>query len=70
MLGKDAAMPGANVDQINARMDAEDIDVAGHLAFGEAWTSKKQEFKDNNWTTQRHPARDRGAGKCGQPAKA
>ena len=51
MLGKDAAMPGANVDQINARMDAEDIDVAGHLAFGEAWTSKKQEFKDSNWTT-------------------
>ena len=51
MLGKDAAMPGANVDQINARMDAEDIDIAGHLAFGEAWTSKKQEFKDSNWTT-------------------
>ncbi|NMX61467.1 hypothetical protein [Pseudomonas sp. WS 5079] len=51
MLGKDAAMPGANVEQINARMDAEDIDVAGRLAFGEAWTSKKQEFKDGNWTT-------------------
>jgi len=51
ILGKDAAMPGANVDQINARMDAEDIDVAGRLAFGEAWTSKKQEFKDDNWTT-------------------
>lgn len=51
MLGKDAAMPGANVDQINARMDAEDIDTAGHLAFGEAWKSKKQEFKDGNWTT-------------------
>jgi hypothetical protein len=51
MLGKDAAMPGANVEQINARMDAEDIDVAGHLAFGEAWTNKKQEFKDNNWST-------------------
>lgn len=51
MLGKDAAMPGANVDQINARMDAEDIDVAGRLAFGEAWSSKKQEFKDSNWTT-------------------
>lgn len=51
MLGKDAAMPGANVDQINARMDAEDIDVAGRLAFGEAWASKKQEFKDNNWST-------------------
>ena len=51
MLGKDAALPGADVDQINARMDAEDIDVAGRLAFGEAWTSKKQEFKDDNWTT-------------------
>lgn len=51
MLGKDAAMPGANVDQINARMDAEDVDTAGHLAFGEAWASKKQEFKDQNWTT-------------------
>lgn len=51
LLGKDAAMPGANVDQINARMGAEDIDVAGRLAFGEAWASKKQEFKDDNWTT-------------------
>ncbi|TWC50116.1 hypothetical protein FBY04_1209 [Pseudomonas sp. SJZ080] len=51
MLGKDAAMPGANVDQINARMDAEDIDIAGRLAFGEGWASKKQEFKDDNWTT-------------------
>lgn len=50
-LGKDAALPGANVEQINARMDAEDVDVAGRLAFGEAWTSKKQEFKDGNWTT-------------------
>lgn len=51
MLGKDAAMPGANVEQINARMDAEDVDTAGHMAFGESWTSKKQQFKDNNWTT-------------------
>ncbi|MBC3234011.1 hypothetical protein [Pseudomonas lurida] len=51
MLGKDAAMPGANVEQINARMDAEDVDTAGHMAFGEAWASKKQQFKDNNWTT-------------------
>lgn len=51
LLGKDAAMPGANVDQINARMDAEDVDVAGHLAYGEMWSAKKQEFKDNNWTT-------------------
>ena len=51
MLGKDAAMPGANVEQINARMDADDIDTAGHMAYGEAWASKKQEFKDGNWTT-------------------
>lgn len=51
MLGKDAALPGANIDQINARMDAEDIDLAGRMAWGEAWTSKKQEFKDANWTT-------------------
>ena len=51
MLGKDAAMPGANVEQINARMDAEDIDMAGRLAFGEGWASKKQDFKDGNWTT-------------------
>ena len=51
MLGKDAGMPGADVSQINARMDADDIDVAGRLAFGETWASKKQEFKDNNWST-------------------
>ncbi|NMY20832.1 hypothetical protein [Pseudomonas sp. WS 5410] len=51
MLGKDAAMPGADVELINKRMDAEDVDTAGHLAFGEAWASKKQQFKDNNWTT-------------------
>lgn len=51
MLGKDAAMPGADVELINRRMDAEDVDTAGHLAFGEAWASKKQQFKDNNWTT-------------------
>ena len=51
MLGKDAALPGADVDQINGRMDAEDIDVAGRMAWGESWSSKKQEFKDSNWTT-------------------
>lgn len=51
LLGKDAAMPGANIEQINARMDAEDIDIAGHLAYGEQWQNRKQQFKDNNWTT-------------------
>ncbi|SEB73338.1 hypothetical protein SAMN05216178_2048 [Pseudomonas saponiphila] len=52
LLAKDAALPGANVDQINARMDAKDVDVAGHLAYGEMWASRKQQFKDDNWTTQ------------------
>lgn len=51
LLGKDAASPGANVEQINARMDADDIDMAGRLAYGEMWAAKKQQFKDDNWTT-------------------
>lgn len=50
-LGKDAARPGANIDQINARMDSEDVDIAGRLAYGEMWAAKKQQFKDDNWTT-------------------
>jgi hypothetical protein len=50
-LGKNSALPGANVEQINASVDAEDVDLAGRLAYGEAWASKKQEFKDDNWTT-------------------
>ncbi len=51
MLGKDAATPGADIDAINNRMEAEDIDVAGHLAFGADWANKKQAFRDQNWTT-------------------
>ncbi|WP_286975395.1 hypothetical protein [Pseudomonas sp.] len=51
MLGKDAALPDADIDAINRRMDSEEIDTAGRLAWGEAWSSKKQEFKDDNWTT-------------------
>ena len=51
MLGKDAAAPGADIDAINKRMDAEDIDVAGHLAFGADWVNKKQAFRDQNWST-------------------
>lgn len=51
MLGKDAGVPGADVDQINARMDADDIDVTGHLAYGPDWGKVKQDFKDNNWTS-------------------
>lgn len=51
LLSKDAAMPGADVDKLNARMDSEEIDTVGHLAHGEMWASKKQAFKDGNWTT-------------------
>lgn len=51
VLGKDAAMPGANIEQINARLDGEELDVAGHLAYGEQWQNRKQQFKDNNWAT-------------------
>ena len=50
-LGKDAGAPGANIDQINARMDAEEIDEVGRMAFGPDWTNKKQEFRDQNWST-------------------
>lgn len=51
MLGKDAATSGADIDAINNRMEAEDIDVAGHLAYGADWANKKQAFRDQNWTT-------------------
>ncbi|MDH0639096.1 hypothetical protein N5D52_19350 [Pseudomonas sp. GD03860] len=52
MLGKEAAMPGADIGKLNARLDGEDVDMAGRLAYGEMWTAKKQEAKDANWTTQ------------------
>lgn len=52
LLGKEAAMPGADIAKLNARLDSEDVDMAGRLAFGEMWSAKKQEAKDSNWTTQ------------------
>lgn len=51
-LGKDAAMPGANIDMINSAMDAEDIDLVGRMGYGEKWAAMKQSFKDENWATQ------------------
>lgn len=51
LIGKEAAMPGADVAKLNARMDSEDVDIAGRLAFGEMWPAKKQQAKDDNWTT-------------------
>lgn len=51
LIGKEAAMPGADVAKLNARMDSEDVDIAGRLAYGEMWPAKKQQAKDDNWTT-------------------
>lgn len=52
LIGKEAAMPGADIAKLNARLDSEDVDIAGRLAYGDMWASKKQEAKDANWTTQ------------------
>lgn len=52
LIGKEAAMPGADISKLNARLDSEDVDMAGRLAYGDMWASKKQEAKDANWTTQ------------------
>ncbi|MBM5460289.1 hypothetical protein H8F21_22245 [Pseudomonas sp. P66] len=52
LIGKEAAMPGADISKLNARLDSEDVDMAGRLAFGDMWASRKQEAKDANWTTQ------------------
>ncbi|QXI40439.1 hypothetical protein [Pseudomonas xantholysinigenes] len=52
MIGKEAAMPGADIGKLNARLDGEDVDMAGRLAYGEMWPARKQEAKDANWTTQ------------------
>jgi hypothetical protein len=51
MLGKDAGLPNADVSQINARMDVDEIDTAGHMAYGTDWGKVKQDFKDNNWSS-------------------
>ena len=51
ILGKEAGMPGSNPESVIARMDAEDIDTAGRMAFGAGWDSKKQEFKDGIYAT-------------------
>lgn len=52
LIGKEAAMPGADIGKLNARLDSEDVDMAGRLAYGEMWAARKQEAKDSNWTTQ------------------
>lgn len=50
-LGKDAGMPGSNPEAIIGRMNAEDIDTAGRMAFGQEWEARKQSFADNVYST-------------------
>lgn len=50
-LGKDAGLPGADPETIIRRMDAEDIDTVGRMAFGMDWDRRKQDFKDGVYMT-------------------
>ncbi len=52
LIGKEAAMPGADIAKLNARLDSPDVDMAGRLAYGDMWEARKQQAKDDNWTTQ------------------
>ncbi len=51
LLGKDAALPGANPESIIQRMDQEEIDTVGRMAYGVEWDVRKQTFKDGVYTT-------------------
>lgn len=51
LLGKDAGMPGADPLAIVRRMDQEDIDTVGRMAYGMDWDRRKQDFKDGIFTT-------------------
>lgn len=51
MLGKDAGMPGSDPLAIIRRMDQEDIDTVGRMAYGMDWDRRKQDFKDGIFTT-------------------
>lgn len=51
LLGKDAALPGAKPEALIARMDAEDIDTVGRMAYGVDWARRKQDFKDGVYMT-------------------
>lgn len=50
LMGKKAAMPGANVEQINESINA--MDGAGRAAFGPKWDEQKREFRERNYTNQ------------------
>lgn len=46
-LGKQAGQPGADIDQVNAQIDALE---QGRIAYGANWEQVKQAAKDKNWT--------------------
>ena len=46
-LGKAAGQPGADINQINAQLDALE---QGRIAYGANWEQVKQGIKDKNWT--------------------
>jgi hypothetical protein len=46
-LGKAAGQPGADINQINAQLDALE---QGRIAYGANWEQVKQGLKDKNWT--------------------
>lgn len=47
--GKQAGFAGADIESINARLDA--MDEQGRMAYGPDWEKKKQSAKDMNWYT-------------------
>lgn len=51
LLSKEAATPGTDPAQSAARLDAEDIDTAGRLAYGLGWEAMKREAKDGIFLT-------------------
>jgi hypothetical protein len=46
-LGKQSSLPGADPAAINAQADG--LDEIGRLAYGGAWSKKKQDWADANW---------------------
>lgn len=51
VLGKDAALPGAKPEALIARMNDEDIDTVGRMAYGVDWSRRKQDFADGVYMT-------------------
>lgn len=46
-FGKDAGLPGSDMNRLSQQLDA--IDEYGKTAYGSAWEKKKQDTKDKMW---------------------